>query len=91
MHRLYISERERQIGEDAVDELLNVNVYNESMIDLKREVRREESLDFNKIMDEQEKKLIAYALKKEGTTRKAAEFLNIPQTTLARKKLKHQL
>ena len=56
------------------------------MIDLKREVRREESLDFNKIMDEQEKKLIAYALKKEGTTRKAAEFLNIPQTTLARKK-----
>lgn len=91
VHRLYISERERQIGEDAVDELLNVNVYNESMIDLKREVRREESLDFNKIMDEQEKKLIAYALKKEGTTRKAAEFLNIPQTTLARKKLKHQL
>ena len=64
VHRLYISERERQIGEDAVDELLNVNVYNESMIDLKREVRREESLDFNKIMDEQEKKLIAYALKK---------------------------
>ena len=91
VHRLYISERERQIGEDAVDELLNVNVYNESMIDLKREVRREESLDFNKIMDEQEKKLIAYALKKEGTTRKAAEFLNIPQTTLARKKIKHQL
>ena len=91
VHRLYISERERQIGEDAVDELLNVNVYNESMIDLKREVRREESLDFNKIMDEQEKKLIAYALKKEGTTRKAAEFLNIPQTTLAHKKLKHQL
>ena len=64
VHRLYISERERQIGEDAVDELLNVNVYNESMIDLKREVRREESLDFNKIMDEQEKKLIAYALKR---------------------------
>lgn len=91
VHRLYISERTQQIDGDAVDELLNVNVYNESMIDLKKEFRREESIDFNKIMDEQEKRLIAYALKKEGTTRKAAEFLNIPQTTLARKKIKHQL
>lgn len=78
VHRLYISERERQIGEDAVDELLNVNVYNESMIDLKREVRREESLDFNKIMDEQEKKLIAYALKKEGTTRQGSGVFEYP-------------
>ncbi len=90
-HRLYISERTQQIDADAVDELLNVNVYNESMIDLKKEFRRGDSIDFNKIMDEQEKKLIAYALKKEGTTRRAAEFLNIPQTTLARKKIKHQL
>ena len=91
VHRLYISERSQKIDADAVDELLNVNVYDESMIDLKKEFRREESIDFTKIMEEQEKKLIAYALKKEGTTRKAAEFLNIPQTTLARKKIKHQL
>ena len=40
---------------------------------------------------QQEKKLIEYALKKKKTTRKAAEFLGIPQTTLARKKLKHNL
>ena len=42
-------------------------------------------------MDEQEKKLIEYALKKKKTTRKAADFLGLPQTTLARKKLKHNL
>lgn len=91
VHRLYIAERGVLIDDDSVDSLLNENVYDESVIDIKREFRRDESLDFNDIMDRQEKKLIAYALKKEGTTRKAAEFLNLPQTTLARKKLKHNL
>lgn len=91
VHRLYIAERGVLIDDDSVDSLLNENVYDESVIDIKKEFRRDESLDFNDIMDRQEKKLIAYALKKEGTTRKAAEFLNLPQTTLARKKLKHNL
>lgn len=91
VHRLYIAEHDVLIDEDSVDSLLNENVYEESVIDIKKEFRRDESLDFNEIMDRQEKKLIAYALKKEGTTRKAAELLNLPQTTLARKKLKHNL
>ncbi len=91
VHRLYICERGDVIEADLVDELLNENVYDESVIDIRKEFRREESLDFNSIMDKQEKKLIEYALKKEGTTRKAAEFLNLPQTTLARKKIKHNL
>ncbi len=91
VHRLYICERADIIDADLVDELLNENVYDESVIDIRKEFRREESLDFNSIMDKQEKKLIEYALKKEGTTRKAAEFLNLPQTTLARKKIKHNL
>lgn len=91
VHRLYIAEHDVLIDEDSVDSLLNENVYEESIIDIKKEFRRDESLDFNEIMDRQEKKLIAYALKKEGTTRKAAELLNLPQTTLARKKLKHNL
>lgn len=91
VHRLYIAEAGGIIDTDAVDSLLNQSVYEESVIDIRREFKREESLDFNDIMDRQEKKLIAYALKKEGTTRKAAEFLNLPQTTLARKKLKHNL
>ena len=34
---------------------------------------------------------VSYALKKEGTTRKAAEYLNLPQATLARKKVRYGL
>ena len=60
-------------------------------MDIRKEMAGAESIDFNQLMDEQEKKIIAYALNKKGTTRKAAEFLGIPQTTLARKKLKHNL
>ncbi|MGN0736283.1 MAG: sigma-54 interaction domain-containing protein [Anaerovoracaceae bacterium] len=91
VHRLYIAEKERIIDGYAVDALINQNVLGEVVFDIKKEMNGEESLDFNQIMDEQEKKIIAYALRKKGTTRKAAEFLGIPQTTLARKKLKHNL
>ncbi len=91
VHRLYISSKSDIIESDTVDELLNESVYQDSVVDFKKDFRREASLDFNEVMDQQEKKLIEYALKKEGTTRKAADFLNIPQTTLARKKLKHGL
>ena len=47
--------------------------------------------DKEKCMEQQEKQIIEYALKKEGTTRKAAELLGLPQTTFARKKLKYGL
>lgn len=91
VHRLYIGERGHVISVESVDELLNAAVYDENIVNLKKAFRQEENMDFNKIMEDQERRLIAYALKKERTTRKAAEFLNIPQTTLARKKLKHNL
>ncbi|MBQ4650311.1 MAG: sigma 54-interacting transcriptional regulator [Firmicutes bacterium] len=91
VHRLYISEKDKIIGGYAVEMLLNQNVFNNVVTDIKKEHEDDEFMDFNLIMDEQEKKLIEYALKKKGTTRKAAEFLGIPQTTLARKKLKHNL
>jgi len=91
VHRLYISERERIISGDTADSLLNDTVYDEMTVNLKREFRRGERVDFNQIMEEQEKRLIAYALKKEGTTRKAAEYLNLPQATLARKKVRYGL
>ncbi|MBR4862338.1 MAG: sigma 54-interacting transcriptional regulator [Firmicutes bacterium] len=91
IHRLYIGERERVIGEDAADRLLNGSVYESMIINLKKEFNRDERVDFNQIMEEQEKRLIAYALKKEGTTRKAAEYLNLPQATLARKKVRYGL
>lgn len=91
VHRLYINERERIIDGDAVDHLLNSSVYEEMIINIRREFSREDTVDFNQIMEEQERRLIAYALKKEGTTRKAAEFLNLPQATLARKKIRYGL
>lgn len=91
VHRLYISERDKIISGDVVDDLLNTNVYEESIMDIKKEFNRQEALDFKTIMERQEKKLIAYALKKEGSTRKAAELLNLPQPTLARKKIKYDL
>ncbi|MDD7601430.1 MAG: sigma 54-interacting transcriptional regulator [Firmicutes bacterium] len=91
VHRLYIRERERIIGGDAVEHLLNGAVYEEMIVNLRKECSREDSVDFNQIMEEQERRLIAFALKKEGTTRKAAEYLNLPQATLARKKVRYGL
>ncbi len=91
VHRLYITDKGEFIDEYAVDDLLNDTFYDDVMVDIKKEFKSKASLDFSKIMEEQEKKLIAYALKKEKTTRKAAELLNIPQPTLARKQIKYGL
>ena len=70
---------------------IGINILKTNKKSIKKEFKSKASLDFSKIMEEQEKKLIAYALKKEKTTRKAAELLNIPQPTLARKKIKYGL
>lgn len=91
VHRLYINEKDMVIERESIDRLLDDNVYNDVVVDVKGKVKAESKLDFNKIMDEQEKRIIAYALKKEKTTRKAAEFLGLPQATLARKKIKYDL
>lgn len=63
----------------------------ELIVDLRKELRSDDGVDFNRIMEAQEKRLIEYALKKEGTTRKAAEYLNMSQATLARKKVRYGL
>lgn len=91
VHRLYISEKDLIIDEASVERLLGDSMYENMVLDMKKELGRQPTVDFTKIMEEQEKRLVAYALKKEKTTRKAAEFLNIPQATLARKKLKYNL
>ena len=91
VHRLVISSRDVIIGGEDVDGILNENVYGDMMINVKKSFDRNESLDFHQLMEQQEKQLVEYALKKEGTTRKAAELLGLPQTTFARKKLKYGL
>jgi transcriptional regulator with PAS, ATPase and Fis domain len=91
VHRLYITEKNTVIEESDVDRFLDDSIYDDLIVDIKKAVTSDENMDFSRIMDEQEKRLISYALEKEKTTRKAAEFLKIPQATFARKKLKHNL
>ncbi len=91
IHRLVISCREPVISGQDVEELLSENAGSDMILNIRKELAGKESVDFHQIMDRQEKQIIAYALKREKTTRKAAEFLELPQTTFARKKLKHGL
>ena len=91
VHRLVIASRGSIIREESVNELLNESAYKDMVKSVQRSYDRNDALDFHQIMEQQEKRLIEYALKKEKTTRKAADLLNLPQTTLARKKLKYGL
>ena len=91
VQRLIISCRDSIIDEDMVDKLLNADTYDKTILNIKNEFRRNDSLSFRSVMEQQEKKLITYALQKEGTTRKAAQLLDLPQATLARKKTKYGL
>jgi anti-repressor protein len=70
----------------ATPEMDDVEIMARAIFAAQRTIERNKM-----IIEEQEKKLIAYALKKEGTTRKAAEYLNLPQATLARKKVRYGL
>ncbi|MBR3260849.1 MAG: sigma 54-interacting transcriptional regulator [Firmicutes bacterium] len=91
VHRLYITERGDVIDGADVSSMLNESVFDDVVVDVRKEFSRDKDLTFDSIMDQQEERLIAFALKKEGTTRAAAEFLGMPQATLARKKIKHGL
>ena len=91
VHRLYITEKSEVIDGTDVDNMLNENAYDDTVIDVKSEFSRKGDMTFDSIMSQQEKRLIAFALKKEGTTRAAAAYLGMSQATLARKKLKYGL
>jgi len=75
----------------TVDLLLNEAVFDECIIDVRKGFYQDTTMNFDAIMEEQERRLIEYALNKEKTTRKAAMFLGLPQATFARKKLKYGL
>jgi transcriptional regulator with PAS, ATPase and Fis domain len=89
MHRIIINTSGNTIDIADIDLLLNENVYNDIVFDLKRSINKESKLDFAEIIESQEKKLLQYALKKEGSTRKAASYLNMTQAQLMRKKQKY--
>ena len=91
IHRTVISVKEHIITGSHIEEVLNENVYEDLVINLKRSMRTAASLDFNKIIEQQEIQLIEYALKKFGSTRKAAEYLNMTQPQLMRKKQKYKI
>lgn len=91
IHRTVISVRGHVITGDDVEGVLNENIYEDLVINLKRSMRTSASLDFNRIIEQQEIQLIEYALKKFGSTRKAAEFLHMTQPQLMRKKQKYHI
>jgi transcriptional regulator with PAS, ATPase and Fis domain len=91
IHRLVISSQDVVISQEEVENILNENAYGDLVRSVKKNFNMNDHLDFHQIMEQQEKRIIEYALKKEGTTRKAADLLGLPQTTFARKKLKYKL
>ncbi len=91
VHRLVISSRGNVITGSEVEDILSENTFGDMVINIKKQLDGSSKVDFHQLMDRQEKQIIEYALKREKTTRKAAEFLELPQTTFARKKLKHGL
>lgn len=91
VHRVVICSQDAVIDGAEVAELLYERLYGEKPLQVDKTFKVAENMDFHEIMEKQEREVILYALKKGGTTRKAAEILNLPQTTLARKKLKHGL
>lgn len=91
IHRTVISVKGHIITGGDIESELNENIYEDLVINLKRSMRTSASIDFNRIIEQQEIKLIVYALKKFGSTRKAAEFLHMTQPQLMRKKQKYGL
>ena len=91
VHRIVVSSKENMISGLDIESLLNQNIYEDNILDAKGKFRRDGKIHFDRVMEDQEKKLISYALKKEGTTRKAADSLGITQAKLMRIKKKYQL
>ncbi len=91
IQRLIISSKNVCINSEDVDSIINEEFYKEQTSSNRENFEDYSSLNYHNFMEEQERKIIEYALKKEGTTRKAAELIGLPQTTFARKKLKHGL
>lgn len=92
MHRLVIKSKGDIITKLDVDQLIHAEGGKTGFPQLRKSNGGlDYSFDFHEFMDAQEKEVIAYAMEQAGSTRKAASLLGLPQTTFARKKLKHGL
>lgn len=89
IHKVVINVQNHIVTKEDIDGLLNESLYEDLFLDLKSRMRSGISLDFNQLIEKQEQQLILYALKRCGTTRRAAEFLNMTQSQLTRKKQKY--
>ncbi|WP_206460451.1 sigma-54 interaction domain-containing protein [Anaerovorax sp. IOR16] len=89
IHRLVINTRGNLIRDVDVNQALYKNLYDNTFVELTEGLINEEHLDFNTIIQNQEKRLIGYALEKEKNTRDAARYLGLSQTSLLRKKHKY--
>jgi len=91
VHRLVINSSENVITEFDIESVFDQNIYDNNVLDAKLMLQRAGNINLDEVMESQEKQLIEYALKKGGTTRRAAESLGINQTKLMRKKQKYKL
>jgi Transcriptional regulator containing PAS, AAA-type ATPase, and DNA-binding domains len=90
IHRIIINTRGDQISGNDVESMLNENVFDEYVVNTRTKLTADK-IDFEHIIEEQEKKLCEFALKENGTTRQAADALGITQTKLMRMKKKYGL
>ncbi len=91
IHRAIISNKSDIIGGERIKDAISKNLYPEKKENDKMANINYESLDLNHVIEKHEKALIEEALRKEGTTRKAAKILGISQSQLMRKKNKYGL
>lgn len=91
MHRIIINTSTSRIDIADVDMIINESIYSDIAFDLKTSFSSSTGINFAEIIESQEKKLLEYALNQEGSTRKAASYLNMTQAQLMRKKQKYGL
>ncbi len=91
IHRLVINVKGNVIDKNDVAEILDKKQYDDLVLGMRETLERMPRVDFRQIIDDQEKRLLAYALEKKGSTRKAAEYLGITQAHVMRLKRKFEI
>ena len=91
VHRAVINVKGHLITARDLEMIISGSLLDSLVIDVRKDMQREGRLDFNEIVAKQEATLIRYAMEKGGSTRKAAEMLNMTQAQLMRKKQKYEI